>query len=63
MVRNNPIRCAAEGCAFYAVVFGGYCEDCEIEAFSPVSESGWILANFEQISQQNREHFWEHEAD
>lgn len=62
MIKNNPVRCAAEGCAFYAVVFGGYCEDCDIAAHQDATEAfemRWIDENFERLEREAMEHYWQ----
>lgn len=66
MVKNNPVRCATPACAFYAVVRGGLCEDCEREAFPPaaqVREDEWIDAMHAQNEIEAREAQWAREAE
>lgn len=69
MIKNNPVRCAAPACAFYAVELGGLCEYCEREAFPPASaaaeaaEAEWIDANFRQAEIEAREAQWAEERE
>lgn len=58
MIKNNPVRCAAEGCAFYAVTLGGYCEACDIEAHRDLTEQEWIDENFARIDAETMECIW-----
>jgi len=62
MIKNNPVRCAAEGCAFYSVVFGGFCEECEMEAHQESVEAmevRWLNENFERMERESMIHYWE----
>ena len=63
MIKNNPVRCAAEGCAFYAVTLGGYCEECDVEAHRDMDESEWLdyMANQNEI--EAREAQWAEEQE
>lgn len=62
MINNNPLRCAAEGCAFYSVTFGGYCEECDDAAHAmatPVAELMWMDENAIRMEREAMEHFWQ----
>lgn len=62
MIKNNPVRCATPGCAFYAVVLGGFCEDCEAVVFAPAAidadEAEWIDFMHAQNEIESREAQW-----
>lgn len=60
MIKNNPVRCAAEGCAFYAVVLGGFCEEHEVEAYADFdAQAQWVDANFDRITGEWQAHYWD----
>lgn len=67
MVKNNPLRCATPMCAFYAVVEGGLCADCERDALADTNvdalEAEWLDWQFAQAEIEAREAQWAEEQD
>ena len=61
---NNPLRCSTPMCAFYAVVEGGMCAECEADAFADAEfEAEWIEWNHRQAEIEAQEAIWAAEDD
>lgn len=62
MTFTNPLRCWVPGCAFYAVVEGGMCEECEAEAFAAIEGHDYIEENeYLDVLEAEADEAWERE--